>query len=167
VNLYWEEENPMKTNKRKHVCQIQPACITKPTKVNEKRSRFMKKTNEELLFEILVRAEQVGSFCPEKLMGNGRNRIFEEAYRCFETWDKIVERCIIFSNHRNLIGKILKTPKEVILEILRLETNYQSLRESDIPPDLHTAAVLFYGSWNRALAIVGLKCCDRGHDSAG
>ena len=124
----------------------------------------MKKTNEELLLEILVLAEKAGSFCPEKLMRKGRNKIFEEAYRRFETWNGIVEQCIVFSNKLNLIGKILKTPKEVILEILRLETNNQSLREPDVQPELHTAAVMFYGSWNQALAIVGLKRYDDNHD---
>ena len=117
----------------------------------------MRKSNDELLLEILVLAEKVSSFCPEKLMRRGCNRIFEEAYRRFETWDEIVEQCIIFSNKQNLIGKVLKTPKEVILGILRMETNNQSLMESDVQPELYTAAVMFYGSWNQALAIVGLK----------
>jgi len=133
---------------------------------NVKRLRLMKKTNEELLLEILVLVEKTGSFCPEKLMGRGRNRIFEEAYRRFETWDEIVRQCINFSNQLNLVDTIQKTPQEVILEILKLENNRLSLQEADvleIQPDLHAAAVLFYGSWNCVLTIVGLKR-DKGHD---
>lgn len=133
---------------------------------NNKRSRFVKKTNEDLLLEILVRVEQVGSFCPEKLMGDGYYRLFEEAYRRFETWDEIVRQCIHFSSQLDLVNTIPKTPQEVILEILKLENNQQSLREADvigIQPDLHAAAVLFYGSWNCVLTIVGLKR-DIGHD---
>jgi len=133
---------------------------------NGKRARLMKKTNEELLLEILVRVEKVGSFCPEKLMCKGYHRLFEEAYRRFETWDEIVSQSINFSSRFDLIGTIPKTPQEVILEILRLENNRQSLQETDIldtQPDLHAATILFYGSWNRALAIVGLKR-DKKHD---
>ena len=150
----------MKTAKRKPKCKIRTAKKPKTVQVNEKRSRFMRKSNDELLLEILVRAEKVGSFCPEKLMRRGRNRIFEEAYRRFETWDEIIEQCIVFSNKLNLIGKVLKTPKEVILDILRMETNNQSFLEPDVQPELYTAAVLFYGSWNQALAIVGIKKYD-------
>jgi len=126
---------------------------------NTKRSRLMKKTDEELLLEILVRVERVGSFCPEDLMRNGYHQLFEEAYRRFETWDEIVEQSIMLSRRFDLIT-IPKTPKEVILEILRLENEQQSLRETDIldvRPNLHAAAVLFYGSWDRVLTIVGFK----------
>jgi len=117
----------------------------------------MKKTDEELLLEILVRIERVGSFCPEDLMRNGYHQLFEEAYRRFETWDEIIEQCIKLSNQFDLIGM---TPKEVILEILRLEHDQQSFQEADVldtRPELHAASVLFYGSWDRALTIVGLK----------
>jgi len=124
---------------------------------NAKRSRLMKKTNEELLLEILVRVERVGSFCPEDLMCNGYHQLFEEAYRRFETWDEIIEQCIKLSSQFDLIGM---TPKEVILEILRLEHDQLSFQEADVlgtRPDLHAAAVLFYGSWNHVLTIVGLQ----------
>ena len=133
---------------------------------NSKRSRLMNKTNEDLLLEILVRVEMVGSFCPEKLMRNGYYRLFEEAYRRFETWDVIVEQCVQLSNQLELIGTVPKTPKDVILEILRLENEQQSLRETDILDvrhDLHAAAVLFYGSWDRVLSIVGFKKHDDKH----
>ena len=124
---------------------------------NTKRSRLMKKTDEELLLEILIRAERVGSFCPEDLMCNGYHQLFAEAYRRFETWDAIIEQSIKLSSQFDLIGM---TPKEVILEILRLEHDRQSFQEADIldiRPDLHAAAVLFYGSWDCVLTIVGLK----------
>ena len=130
---------------------------------NDKRSRFIQKTDDELLFEILVRVEQVGSFCPEKLMYKKNNRLFTEVYRRFETWDAIVEQCVKFANKFELIGAPLKTPKEVILEILRLESEGQSFGEADVlygRPELHAAAVLFYGSWNQALVIVGLMNAD-------
>jgi hypothetical protein len=52
---------------------------------NTKRSRLMKKTDEELLLEVLLRIESVGSFCPENLISNGYHQLFEEAYRRFET----------------------------------------------------------------------------------
>ena len=133
---------------------------------NGKRARLRKKTNEELLLEILVRVEKVGSFCPEKLMCDGYYRLFEEAYRRFETWDEIIKQCVHFSSRLDLVGAIPKTPQEIILEILRLENNRQSLQEADVldvQPDLHAAAILFYGSWNRVLAIVGLKI-GKGHD---
>ena len=126
---------------------------------NTKRSRLMKKTDEELLLEVLLRIESVGSFCPENLISNGYHQLFEEAYRRFETWDEIIEQCIMLSRRFDLIT-IPKTPKEVILEILRLENEQQSLQESnilDVRPDLHAAAVLFYGSWGRVLTIVGFK----------
>ena len=126
---------------------------------NTKRSRLMKKTDEELLLEVLLRIESVGSFCPENLISNGYHQLFEEAYRRFETWDEIIEQCIMLSRRFDLIT-IPKTPKEVILEILRLENEQQSLRETDIlnvRPALHAAAVLFYGSWDRVLTIVGFK----------
>jgi len=55
----------------------------------------MRKTNEEFLLEILECAERIGSFCPEKRMGQGRNRLFEEAYRCFDTWDEIVRQFLL------------------------------------------------------------------------
>ena len=133
---------------------------------NAKRSRLLRKTKEELLLEILVRVEKVGSFCPEKLMCHGYYRLFEEAYRRFETWDEIVNQCINFSSRFDLIGMIPQTPQEVILEVLRLENDRQSLQEPDVlgvQPDLHAAAILFYGSWNRVLTIVGLKR-DKRHD---
>jgi len=104
---------------------------------NTKRSRLMKKTNEELLLEILVRVERVGSFCPEDLMGHGYHQLFEEAYRRFESWDEIIEQSIKLSSQFDLIGV---TPKEVILEILRLEHEQQSFQEEDVistRPDLH------------------------------
>jgi len=132
----------------------------KTTLPNTKRSRFVKKTNEELLFEILVLVERAGSFCPEKLMCKQHRRIFEEVYRRFDTWNEIVEQCVHFSNKQDIMGTILKTPKDVILEVLRLESGRQSLQEADIlaiQPELHSAAVLFYGSWDRVLAVVGLK----------
>ena len=134
---------------------------------NGKRSRLMKKTNEDLLLEILIRVEQVGSFCPEKLMCNGYSRLFEEAYRRFETWDGIIEQCIGLSDQLELTGSIPKMPKEVILEILRLESDQKSLQEADVldvQPDLHAAALLFYGSWDCALTIVGLKEYDNNDD---
>ena len=130
---------------------------------NTKRSRLMKKTDEELLLEILVRVERVGSFCPEDLMRNGYHQLFEEAYRRFETWDEIIEQCIKLSSQFDLIGM---TPKEVILEILRLEHDQQSFQETDVlgsRPDLHAASVLFYGSWDHSLTIVGLKKHDDKH----
>ena len=133
---------------------------------NSKRSRFMKKTNEDLLLEILVRVETVGSFCPEKLMRNGHHRLFEEAYCRFETWDVIVAQCIELSNQLNWTEMIPKTPKEVLMEILRFENEQQSLQGAavlDSRPDLHSAAVLFYGSWERALTIVGFKKHDDKH----
>jgi hypothetical protein len=64
----------------------------------------------------------------------------------------------------NLIGTIGMTPKEVLLEILRLENAHQSFQEVDVldsRPDLHAAAILFYGSWNRALSIVGIQDHDQ------
>ena len=128
---------------------------------NTKRSRLMKKTDEELLLEILVRAERVGSFCPEDLMCNGYHQLFEEAYRRFETWDTIIEQCIKLSSQFDLVGM---TPKEVILEILRLESDRQPFQEADVldtRPDLHAAAVLFYGSWSHAITIVGLQKWDK------
>jgi hypothetical protein len=124
----------------------------------------MKKTDEELLLEILVRVERVGSFCPEDLMCHGHHQLFEEAYRRFETWDEIIEQCIKLSSQFDLIGM---TPKEVILEILRLEHDQQSFHEADVlgtRPDLHSAAVLFYGSWDRALTIVGLQEQEKKHE---
>jgi hypothetical protein len=132
---------------------------------NSKRSRLIRKTDEELLLEILVRVERVGSFCPEDLMGNGYHQLFEEAYRRFETWDEIIEQCIKLSNQFDLIGM---TPKEVILAILRLEYDQRSFQEADVLDtrhDLHAAAVLFYGSWNRALTVAGLKAYDQQHES--
>jgi hypothetical protein len=127
---------------------------------NYKRSRLIKKSNEDLLLEILIRVEKTGSFCPEKLMSNGNHQLFEEAYRRFETWDEIVEQCIKLSNRLELNDTISKTPKEVILEILILESNELPLQEADVranQPDLHTVAILYYGSWNHALTIAGLK----------
>lgn len=132
-------------------------------KPNVKRSRYMKKTDEEIFLDILVVSERAGSFCPEKLMRLGRIGLFEEAYRRFETWDGIVERCVVFSNDQNLTGKRLMPPKEIVLEILRLESCGASLREYVVAAtchELHEAALLFYGSWNRALAIVGLNIRD-------
>ena len=129
---------------------------------NTKRSRLMKKTNEELLLEILVRVERVGSFCPEDLMCHGYHQLFEEAYRRFESWDEIIEQSIKLSSQFDLIGM---TPKEVILDILRLEHERQSFQEEDvlsICPNLHAAAVLFYGSWDHVLTIVGLNKQDKG-----
>ena len=71
-------------------------------------SRFMQKTDDELLFEILVRVEQVGSFCPEKLMCKKNNRLFAEVYRRFEARDKIVEQCVQFAKKFELIGAPVK-----------------------------------------------------------
>jgi hypothetical protein len=53
----------------------------------------------------------------------------------------------------------INEPRGVILEILRLEHDRQSFQEADVlafRPDLHAVAVLFYGSWSRALTIAGL-----------
>lgn len=120
----------------------------------------MTKPDTEILLEILVRVEKVGSFCPEKLMRSGRNRIFEEAYRRFDTWDEIVEKSVRLSNEQDLIGKRLKTPREIVVEILRLEGRGESMYGLDVAErhdELYVAAVMFYGSWNRTLAIVGIK----------
>ncbi len=130
------------------------------SKTNVKRSRLMKKSDEELLFEVLVLAEKVGSFCPEKLLKVRRIKIFEEAYRRFGTWNDIVERCVDLANEQNLVGQRLKPPKEVVLEILRLETAEESLQETSVRMDhaeLHAAVVMYYGSWDCVLAIVGAK----------
>ena len=73
------------------------------------------------------------------------------------TWDEIIEQCIQLSSQFDLIGM---TPKEVILEILRLEHERPPFQEVDVldtRPELHAAAVLFYGSWDHVLTIVGLK----------
>jgi len=129
-------------------------------KSNDKRSRFLRKKDEEILLEILIIAEKAGSFCPENLMRTGQNRLFEEAYRRFESWDKIIELCVDFSNRRKLFETFLKTPREIILDILRLETGGKSFCEANIKadyPDLYASAVLYYGSWHRVLSIIGIE----------
>lgn len=130
---------------------------------NSKRSRLMNKTDEDLLLEILIRVENVGSFCPEKLMCDRNHQLFEEAFRRFGTWDEIVGQCIKL----NLVSAVTKTPKEVLLEILKLERSRQSFQDADVvsnQPDLHAAAVLFYGSWSHAITITGLKECNKKHE---
>ena len=139
---------------------VRKAKVTGRTKTNIKRSRYLKKTDEEILFEILVRAERIGSFCPEELMRIGQIAVFEEAYRRFETWDMIVEKCVTFSNEQDLIGRRLMPPKEIVLEILRMEGRGESLWKFNVVAnhrELYDATLMFYGSWDRILVIVGIK----------
>lgn len=129
-------------------------------KRNLKRSRLMGKSDEDILLEILVLAEKAESFCPERLMLRKRISLFEEAYRRFETWDRILDLCIALSNDLELRKEKMKLPKEVILEILQRDSDGKNLHPAVVSverPDIVSAAEMYYGSWDQTLAIVGLR----------
>jgi len=117
-------------------------------------------SDSELILQILVIFEEVGSLCPEKLIRRGTHLLFGEAYRRFGTWDKIINQCIVLSNIYHLFENPLMSPSEIMRDILKIENFHGYLDEETIRdehPLLHKSAMIIFGSWHQALVISGIK----------
>ena len=113
----------------------------------------------DLLLHILILVEKYGSLCPEKLICTKTHGVFNEAYRRFGSWDKIVENIVVFSNEHALFEPKLRLPEEIVLELLKLENAAVSMREKSIIakyPDLHQSVIFHFGSWKCGLSVAGI-----------
>jgi len=120
-------------------------------------------SDSELILQILVIFEEVGSLCPEKLIRRGTHLLFGEAYRRFGTWDKIINQCIALSNVYHLFENRLMTPSEIMLGILKIENSHGCLDEEAVlneHPLLHKSAMIIFGSWHQTLVLSGIKVYD-------
>lgn len=113
----------------------------------------------DLFLHILILVEKYGSLCPEILICSETHDVFNEAYRRFGSWDKIVESVINFSNEHALVEPKFCHSVDVVLELLRLENAAFSMREKDALekiPELHRSVVFLFGSWTDGLSVAGI-----------
>lgn len=123
----------------------------------EPEPQFLQDT--DLFLQILIFVEKYGSLCPENLICAETHEVFSEAFRRFESWDKISERMIAFSNEYALVEPKLRYPGELVLDILKLENAAFSMREEDALeeyPELHRSVVFLFGSWTCGLSVAGI-----------
>ena len=118
----------------------------------------------ELVLQILVIFEDVGSFCPEKLIRHGTHSLFGEAYRRFGTWEEIINQCVTLSNTHHFFENPLMSMSDILLELLKIENVKGGLNETVIlteNPLLHQCTIMVFGSWYRALVHTGIIDCEK------
>ena len=129
------------------------------------KTKFTKKdvvslTDKELLDTIQNQAMEMESYHVRTFISNGIYELVKEACRRFGRWPEIVRRFGVDPVAENIAdARVPMTEQQVLMEIMRLEMNGSSLKESDIADQskiLLKSARKHFITWGLALKAAGI-----------